>query len=230
MNVVSDLWNMGGREVYRGSRDTQYSHANVYWLYDEALNRVGLAEHNLKNHADIRLLWFQESEFGTLLQENGWVSTEDTLWSTLPESVYMRFTTEGWAASPLKFLEHCLHGSYRIVTPDMLIKMPSVYSCSHCNQKSLSIIYHSNDPTTVLDFPDIEKVVFIDNDFIIQTPPSDSLIFKMLRLHGGDSSQALVQQQQELVPVQPPPSPHSSPPPSPHPQQEHRSEPQEPQE
>jgi hypothetical protein len=216
MNVVSDLWNMDGHEVYRGSRDTHYTHANVYWLYDEALNRVGLAEHNLKNHADIRLLWFQDSEFGTLLQENGWVSTDDTLWTTLPESVYMRFTTEGWAVSSSKFLEHCLHGPYRIVTPDMLINMPMVHSCSHCGQKSLSTIYHSNESPKLLDFPDSEKVVFIDDDFIIQIPPSDSRVFKMLQPHGDGSSQAQVALPQQ-EPAQSPPSP----PPSPQPQPQH---------
>ena len=38
-NVVSDLWNMDGHEVYRGSKDPQYTHANVYWLYDEGFQR-----------------------------------------------------------------------------------------------------------------------------------------------------------------------------------------------
>ena len=217
VNVVSDLWNMDGREVYRGARDAQYTHANVYWLYDEALNRVGLAEHNLKNHADLRLLWFQDSEFGTLLQENDWVRTDDTLWSTLPESVYMRCMAEGWVASPKKFLENCcLRGSYRIVTPNMLIKMPLVHGCSHCGEKSFSPIYHSHERPTPLDFPDMEKVVFVDDDFIIQAPPSNSRILSMLQQpHDDGSSQALGQALAQALPP-PPPSPHSSPPQSPH--------------
>ena len=50
IDVVSDLWNMDGRDVYRGSRDPRYTHANVYWLYSEELTRVGLIEHSLTNH------------------------------------------------------------------------------------------------------------------------------------------------------------------------------------
>ena len=37
IDVVSDLWVMDGREVYRGGRDPRYTHANVYWLYDQYL-------------------------------------------------------------------------------------------------------------------------------------------------------------------------------------------------
>ena len=32
IDVVSDLWTMDGREVYRGRRDPTYTHANVYGL------------------------------------------------------------------------------------------------------------------------------------------------------------------------------------------------------
>ncbi len=70
IDVVSDLWDIDGREVYRGARDPRYTHANVYWLYNEDLERVGCAEHNKKDQADFRVLWFRESEFGTLLQED----------------------------------------------------------------------------------------------------------------------------------------------------------------
>jgi hypothetical protein len=58
IDVVSDLWEMDGRDVYRGSRDPRYTHANVYWLYDTDLRRVGCSEHNTEDHGDFRLLWF----------------------------------------------------------------------------------------------------------------------------------------------------------------------------
>jgi len=51
IDVVSDLWTMDGRNVYRGSRDPRYTHANVYWLYDEDLQRVGCSEHDIQDHA-----------------------------------------------------------------------------------------------------------------------------------------------------------------------------------
>jgi hypothetical protein len=86
VNVVSDLWSMGGREVYRGSRDPRYTHANVYWLYDEELQRVGLAEHDRTDNARFHLLWIDDNEFGTLLQEEGW-KRKDSLFAYLPDHV-----------------------------------------------------------------------------------------------------------------------------------------------
>jgi len=78
VDVVSDLWSMNGRDVYRGSRDRQYSHANVYWLYSEDLERVGLVEHSLQDNANFHILWFSDDAFSTFFQEE-WV-IKDSLW------------------------------------------------------------------------------------------------------------------------------------------------------
>jgi len=51
IDVVSDLWTMDDRDVYRGTRDETFTHANVYWLYDEDFSRVGLVEHSLSDHS-----------------------------------------------------------------------------------------------------------------------------------------------------------------------------------
>ena len=125
IDVVSDLWNMDGKDVYRGSRDPRYTHANVYWLYDENLQRVGCSEHNITDHADVRLLWFRDTEFGTLLQEDGWEMGDD-VWTHIPKHPFERFINEGWT-TPNSFLENCLHGPTRIVTPKVLINLPKVY-------------------------------------------------------------------------------------------------------
>ncbi len=93
IDVVSDLWTMDGRDVYRGTRDARYTHANVYWLYDEDLQRVGCSEHALDDPADVRLLWFHESPFGTLLQEDWTIDRE--LWSRLPTALFEGFINEG---------------------------------------------------------------------------------------------------------------------------------------
>jgi hypothetical protein len=91
INIVSDLWTMGGRQVYRGARDPSFTHANVYWLYDpDDLDRIGVSEHTLDNPAEVALLWYKENPFGTLLQEDGW-EEDETLWSELPEHVYEHF-------------------------------------------------------------------------------------------------------------------------------------------
>lgn len=186
LDVVADTWEMDGREVYRGTRDPRYTHADVFWLYDDNLERVGCAEHSLEDHADMRLLWFRESEFGTLLQED-W-TFDDDLWSKLPRHVFDRFLNEGWT-TPATFLEHCLYGPMRIATPSMVIKPPTVYTCSQCGHKSLMKKEGCSMTPSVLDFPDRSKTFFIDSDFVVHVPPEDSVVWSKLQRHDDGSSQ-----------------------------------------
>ena len=211
---------MDGREVYRGTRDPRYNHASVFWLYDDNLERVGCAEHSLQDHADMQVLWFRDSEFGTLLQED-W-TVDDDLWSKLPRHVFDRFLNEGWT-TPESFLEHCLDGPLRIVTPSMLVKRPFVYTCSKCGRKSLKNRDTCEMSMSALDFPDKEKVFFIDLDFVVHIPPSDSRVWLMLQPHDGGSSEQVLERVRVL---EPPPQEQRSPPapsppaPEPHPPQQ----------
>ncbi len=177
LDVVADTWDMDGREVYRGTRDPRYTHADVFWLYDDTLERVGCAEHSIEDHADMRVLWFRDSEFGTLLQEDWTVG--DDLWSKLPRHVFDRFLNEGWTTAE-SFLEHCLYSSTRIVTPSMLMKLPMVYTCSKCGRKSLKDKDTCETTETPLDFPSKEKVFFVDSDLIVHIPPSSSSVWSYL--------------------------------------------------
>jgi len=177
VDVVSDLWNMDGRDVYRGSRDTQYSHANVYWLYTEDLERVGLVEHSLSNHADFRILWFYDNPFATLLQEEGWTN-EESLWSVLPKTTVERFFEEDWT-TPEKILGACLYGPSRILTVDLILSRPPVNECSVCQQKSI-VPLKCYDYQTQLTFPDKSKIVFIDVDLYVCKPPAGSRIWELL--------------------------------------------------
>jgi hypothetical protein len=224
IDVMSDLWNMDGRDVYRGSRDPRYTHANVYWLYDENLRRVGLTEHSTEDHADVRILWMHESGFATFLQEEGWTTGPDA-WSILPSHVFERCFSEGWT-TPQALLEQCLNSAYRIVTPDMLWHRPMVYSCEACKRTSLNPICVSNQ-IKPLDFPDKAKIVFVDDDLVIHKPPSDSTIFDLLGLstrppHDDGSSKPVPMQEPEpMQPEQAPPQQAPSEPepttPAPHP-------------
>ena len=211
-DVVADTWEMDGREVYRGTRDMRYDHANVFWLYDDSLERVGCVEHNLADHADFTILWFQDSEFGTLLQEDGWESGDD-LWSKIPRRVFDRFVNEGWT-TPEAFLEHCLDGPVRVVTPSMVLLRPVMYSCRRCGKKSLR-----KDPSCemvpgFLDFPDKAKTFFIDFDFVVHSPPSSSSVWSRLTPPPDDDSsqpQEPVQEPKESPnrePTPPPAAPH----------------------
>lgn len=185
-DVVADTWEMDGREVYRGTRDMRYDHANVFWLYDDALERVGCVEHNLADHADFTILWFRDSEFGTLLQEDGWESGDD-LWSKIPRRVFDRFVNEGWT-TPQPFLEHCLDGPVRIVTPSMVLLRPVMYTCERCGKKSLRKDPKCEMVPGFLDFPDKAKTFFIDFDFVVHSPPSTSSVWSRLIPPPGDDS------------------------------------------
>ena len=177
VDVVSDLWTMDGRDVYRGSRDTQYSHANVYWLYTEELERTGLVEHSLTDHADFRILWFHDTPFGTLLQEEGWTS-EYSVWSVLPQATVERFMAEDWT-TPAKLLNACLYGDSRILTVDTVLSRPVVHGCEECGLKSLSTLKCGTQRST-LDIPDKTKILFIDDDLYVCEPPSSSRVWELL--------------------------------------------------
>lgn len=214
LDIVSDLWTIDGREVYRGSRDPRYTHANVYWLYSEDLDRVGLSEHSKDDQADFRVLWFRETDFGTYLQEDGWERGED-IWSSLPRPVFDRFVNEGWT-TPKAFLEQCLYGPMRIVTPNMLRSLPKVFVCKTCGRRSLSPQVWCPSAEQPLDFPTTEKVFFVDEDMIVYRPPPTSRVWDLLipqqkpSPSGGsqEPEQAQVLQQEPT----PPPAAETTPP------------------
>jgi hypothetical protein len=227
IDVVSDLWTMDGREVYRGSRDPRYTHANVYWLYDEDLQRVGCSEHTLTNPGDMRLLWFHESPFGTLFQEEWTVGGE--LWSQLPTKPFERFINEGWTTAE-SFLEHCLYGPTRVVTMKMLQSWPKMYLCAHCGKKSLRNSITCAMTERDLDVPQLEKVLFVDEDMVLHVPPPESVVFTRLRQPGAGGFQRAslplaAQPEPELEP-EPEPEPQTPPPQTETLQPEHSSPPQ----
>jgi len=176
VDVVSDLWSMNGRDVYRGSRDRQYSHANVYWLYSEDLERVGLVEHSLQDNANFHILWFSDDAFSTFFQEE-WV-IKDSLWSTLPRTTVERWITEE-LTTPEQILTACLYGNARIICLDHILTRPTIHSCSECGWRSLKKL-DCGDLRTPLDFPDKAKIIFIDDDLYVCQPPADSKVWELL--------------------------------------------------
>lgn len=205
LDIVSDLWTIDGREAYRGSRDPRYTHANVYWLYSEDLDRIGLSEHSTTDQADFRVLWFRDTDFGTYLQEDGWEQGED-LWSSLPRHVFDRCVNEGWT-TPKPFLEHCLYGPMRVLTPSMVRTRPTVYTCTACGRRALTPKEGCSSVAAPLDIPTTEKVFFIDDDMIVYRPPPTSRIWDLLTLRqpplpSGDSQGP--QGQASLAPTPPP--------------------------
>jgi hypothetical protein len=220
VDVVSDLWSMDGRDVYRGSRDRHYSHANVYWLYSEDLERVGLVEHSLENNADFRILWFYDNAFSTFFQEEWTVA--GSLWSTLPRTTVERFISED-LVTPDQVLAACLYGNTRILTMKHVLQTPTVHSCSDCGWKSLKKL-DCGDLETPLEFPDKSKILFIDDDLYVCQPPADSKVWRLLGftlpLPPRDDAPASlesgqVQEPEEQMATPPPQTPSQ---PEPHPE------------
>lgn len=222
VDVVSDLWTMDDRDVYRGSRDTSYSHANVYWLYTEDLERTGLVEHSLSDHADFRILWFNENPFAMLLQEE-W-TTEDSLWSMLPRTTVETFLANDWT-TPARILNACLYGPTRILSVRDVLNPPAMYSCSVCGKKSLDT-FQCGDVRSQVDFPSKTKIVFIDDELYVCRPPPGSRVWDLLGFRSPKAEQpddgpalpvpesepqAQPEQLEAHDPPPPPDPPHSSP-------------------
>jgi len=89
-DIDADQWVYDDKDVYRGTGDPRYIEHNlkVYWLYDDNLNRVGLAEHDIDNPAEYKALWFMDNPFATLYQDDSWKSKDKTLWSLMNNESY----------------------------------------------------------------------------------------------------------------------------------------------
>lgn len=153
----ADAWMYDEREVLRGERDPTYTDVDVYWLYNDQVERVGLAEHNPANHAEFHVLWMYECPFATFLQEDGWTTTDETLWTRLAPQAYDYCMDRGLnTAEDVRQL--CLRGQWRIVTPDCLTG------------------------TIKQTYPDPTRILFADEDCVVYTPPAESRIWSQLKM------------------------------------------------
>lgn len=163
LNTDAEQWSYDDRDVYRGTFDPRYTaHGlNVYWLYDDNLNRVGLAEHEASEPEVFKSLWFHENPFATLTQDTNWKSTGKTLWSRMSSEAYQDCLDEDFAT----VRERALNSNVLLVTPKFLIEPPQITACSKCNKKGFGN-QHCRSPTIVLDISQFSKL-FIDHDFVI---------------------------------------------------------------
>jgi len=163
-------WSYSDRMVYRGALDTTFRKEgiDIYSLYDDNLTRIGLAEHESENHAVFKTLWFHDTPYGTLLQED-W-KEDGTLWSHItPEAYQDSVNTE--------FKDVILKGSERIILPEYVINgIPDVYE-SPCglsfSQKACASMKKK-----------VVNPIFIDKSFIVYIPPADSTVWSGLTSAG----------------------------------------------
>ena len=169
-------WAYSDRTVFRGALDASYKNdgLDVYWLYDDDSNRIGLAEHESEDHSRFKTLWFRESPFGTLLQED---------WKA-GESIFTLLTPEAY--QDVIDSDILLKGSHRIITPKYITDgLPELYECT-CG-KSFSPMC-----SAVKKVVNITDPLFIDDSFIMYKPPVDSKIWSRL----GLQRDACVQEQE----------------------------------
>jgi hypothetical protein len=131
----------------------------VYWLYSETFERVGLSEHDPKDPARYKSLWFQESDFGTFFQEEGWTTPHD-LWSMLPRAVVDKWVNEE-ISTPEAIATECLRGPLRIVTPAMLEVFPIVWECTHCGHKAFRQRPRCTMVPRPYTLPERKRIVFV---------------------------------------------------------------------
>ena len=173
-------WAYTERTVFRGALDASYKQEglDVYWLYDDDLNRVGLAEHESEDHSVFKTLWFRDSPFGTLLQED---------WKA-GESIFSLLTPEAY--QDCVDTDILLKGCNRIILPKYITNgLPDIYECS-CG-KSFSPMCSAVKKTVVITDP-----IFIDDSCIIYYPPTDSTVWSRLK---GQLPDASLQEQGQMI-------------------------------
>ena len=177
-DMDGELWSYDEIEVYRGSFDPRYTSEglHVYWLYDDNLKRVGLAEHEIESPEVYRVLWFRDTPFGTLFQEDGWVSKNCTLWSLLSNEAYQDCIEDDFKS----IQDWALRSGKLLMTPSMCTKLPMVYTCKQCGKKSFSELKKCLAvETTKLDISQY-SILFLDESFVLYDAPKDSIAHQRL--------------------------------------------------
>jgi hypothetical protein len=202
LDIDADQWSYNEKDIYRGAIDPEYisQGLNVYWLYDDNSKRVGLAEHDIEDPAIFHSLWFYDNPFATLFQDVSWKSTDETLWSKLSNEAYQTCLETDFNLVS----DQALSSGTLLITPDILLNKPDLYTCELCGKKSL--MAKDNCPqasVSILDFNQF-SILFLDDDFVIYEKP----IVLQQQLDASDQEQVEQQVdslvQQELKDVQSP--------------------------
>jgi len=165
LDIDADQWSYDGKDVYRGSIDPEYikHNLNVYWLYDDDSKRIGLAEHDPDDRVIFKSLWFYDNPYATLFQDSSWKSTGATIWSKLSNEAYQDSLDTDFKLVSLQ----ALNSGVLLITPEMLINKPDLYTCEKCNKKSLMASDNCHEAlVSILDFNQF-SILFLDDDFVI---------------------------------------------------------------
>lgn len=190
LDIDADQWFYDGKDVYRGSVDPEYlkHNLNVYWLYDDDSKRIGLAEHDPDDRVVFKSLWFYDNPYATLFQDSSWRSTGTTLWSKLSNEAYQDCLDTDFKSVSLQ----ALNSGVLLITPEILINKPDLYTCKDCNKKSLMASDNCHQASvSILDFNQF-SILFLDDDFVI---------YEKITLR-PDASEQEQQEEQKTSPAQ----------------------------
>ena len=164
-DIDANEWTYDNRSVYRGQLDPRYVGCNldVYWLYDDDINKIGLVEYDNYDLSIFATLWFKDNAYATLLQDDRWVSREKTLWSVISYEAYLDCLEDDFHT----IFDKCLSSKYRLVTPKLLQKIPTVYSCSHCLKKSINPLPCNPKYIEKNNYFDHKSFLFIDDSYVL---------------------------------------------------------------
>lgn len=162
LNTDIESWTYDDREVFKGNVDPDYldKGLNVYWLYDDFNIRVGLAEHEQSDENQFAILWYKSNPFATFFQDDGWHSTDTQLWAKMPQEAYEDCLNAG-IQSPKDLLQKYPAMKTRLVTLHAVLEQPE-YICGTCFDTKCKKTLHKHE---------CEQTLFVDDDFVIYSPP-----------------------------------------------------------
>jgi len=168
----AEEWVYDGREVYRGCVDPAYDW-DVYRLYDDNSRCVGIAEHE----GDLfHALWIYDSPFSTLFQEPEWKARDATIWSVLSNEAYQDCLDDDFKS----LVDWFLHTNIRLISPSILMNMPSIYTCEICGKMSISAMSGCSQLKKSSYLSTNSSLLFVDNSFVLYSAPKDSQVWSIV--------------------------------------------------
>jgi hypothetical protein len=170
-DIDASEWSYDGRSVYRGRIDPRYESQSldVYWLYDNDINKVGLVEYEKEDAERFKLLWFYDNPFATLFQSSKWTSLDKTIWSLLPYEAYLDCLEDDFKT----VLDRCLTSKYRLITPSLLKNPPVLYSCKNCKKNSIKALSCCEKYIEKKNYFQYDSFLFVDESFIVHELTTD---------------------------------------------------------
>jgi len=190
--------------AYRGVIDPRYVSYNldVQWIYNDLSEKIGLVEYESEDRTQFSQLRFYSNPYATFFQEPDWKTTNQTVWTRMPNEAYQDCLETDFQ----NLVDMSLKGTTRIVLPSMLQNTPTtIYECVDCGKRTLS---RSSGCPAVKKLSFLSSsIMFLDDSYVIYEPPVDSavwMLFNMVQKCASTSVPSLKEPEQALARVQEP--------------------------